>query len=1125
MQSTINENKSNDMKIQFGDQFAPLTYYDNEDWEIMERHLVEFYPNRWYDVILLSTETPNFLDYFSECDDDSPISLDLEWESELCLFQFCFKNKVVILRHPNGDGNQDLLNFLLSHKFYAKGINNDKKQLHKKFNTNKIADNIEDIARTRLVPYNYSENFMAMVRQFSGEPTAEFKDIKITTSNWELPKLSKRQILYAAFDVVSLKECYPNYPPPKEINKNKSNDSTKDDDDIKGSKKVKKMRKSINEMKQERSFEIKRIFSSPESTATIQTTPTILEKFKRNVKLKRSPAREIIGFILNGYNGPQNIYSIKRIFSGNENENQKSDKENDESTFLNDDFSDIDFCSTFNDCLFIGFYEIKNEEKLIEKLKKYCESFIKIEPNSKSDTLQINAEESTDGDVLFVQNISDGLIEQFDSFLFCFGVNHEFAVINDDDSSLNYIRIEPRDATQSYRIKLFLSEFEFEGKTAVVSEFPYFLPKIRINNVPNDFDEKSLLEIFKKAGEITKIEIMRRRINQDKQTAIITYRTTEEADKAVELFNHMTIGIENNSKSGYLSNMDLYLSNNLSSIEDLNNEIKVFRFSDEPHLRFMRRYEIRDMRVELFKSNSKDLEKHYSKYGRIHLCFFDPFFNVGRVQFYDKKDAIIASKSEKCEMTEESKTIVIRDLPFETTDSEILQLCSQFGSIVNLITRDINKIMRFIIKEVSFCSTEEANKAKAYFSSIKTIHGAAIRVAVLNGGFSFAPDWKMRQRKHWVKFVGQKPTDEFIQKHEKNGKIVKIEYKIVETRIVVACPVQNDDSDDDSSEKTMQPVTIPKMQEITFIMFQQFESTRTYNDTVYPTIEEFVEFLNPNELYIDKCVIRMECPNENNNQTENKFNISSNRSNSQPINLKHSIEERKPVQMAIVIDPIPNFVNKELLVDYLGEFSENCDVFISLSMCQNSDFDDDNDDEESENDDDDDSDKMKRAVLVPTSRTLTNKIYSMMNDRPISDSINCELLKPVRMRFENVPNSPTIRKREKIFVKQESKKMTIVVDPLPPRMKMSDIENLCGNFGKYSLTITGSALIEGRKRALIHPMSCRAKKHIFRAMSVVFDDEEIVPVRIFPRDIPPPIESSQENPNSNSDSTSTSISA
>jgi hypothetical protein len=42
---------------------------------------------------------------------------------------------------------------------------------------------------------------------------AEFKDSRITTSNWGQEILAARQVLYAAFDVVALYVAYPNFPP------------------------------------------------------------------------------------------------------------------------------------------------------------------------------------------------------------------------------------------------------------------------------------------------------------------------------------------------------------------------------------------------------------------------------------------------------------------------------------------------------------------------------------------------------------------------------------------------------------------------------------------------------------------------------------------------------------------------------------------------------------------------------------------------------------------------------------------------------------------------------------------------------------------------------------------------
>ena len=104
---------------------SDLIMYEGIPWELNESHFVEFFPNRFFKVTLISTESPDFEKHLNELDDGNIISLDLEWENELCLFQFCSSNGVLIIRHPNGKGNQHLHEFFLSHYFYAKGIRND----------------------------------------------------------------------------------------------------------------------------------------------------------------------------------------------------------------------------------------------------------------------------------------------------------------------------------------------------------------------------------------------------------------------------------------------------------------------------------------------------------------------------------------------------------------------------------------------------------------------------------------------------------------------------------------------------------------------------------------------------------------------------------------------------------------------------------------------------------------------------------------------------------------------------------------------------------------------------------------------------------------------------------------
>lgn len=200
-------------EIRFGDSFPALESYESVAWKEDEEHSVEFFPNIFFLVRLIKVNSPKLENYLHELEGEETIALDLEWDDELSLFQFCSCKKVLIIRHPLGEGNQVLQNFLKSHKFYAKGIHNDKIKLKEKFGQT-FQENIEDIAKTRLVPHRFSENFMKMTLQFAGTPTAVFKDIRITVSDWsESHELTARQILYAAFDVVALYQAYPNFPP------------------------------------------------------------------------------------------------------------------------------------------------------------------------------------------------------------------------------------------------------------------------------------------------------------------------------------------------------------------------------------------------------------------------------------------------------------------------------------------------------------------------------------------------------------------------------------------------------------------------------------------------------------------------------------------------------------------------------------------------------------------------------------------------------------------------------------------------------------------------------------------------------------------------------------------------
>ena len=104
--------------IRFGEGFPDLASYENQFWYLEESHVVEFFPGVSYPVLLISTDTENFGDILNSYDDGNPIALDLEWETELCLFQFCTSKGVLAVRHPPGKANNDLRIFMKTHKFF-----------------------------------------------------------------------------------------------------------------------------------------------------------------------------------------------------------------------------------------------------------------------------------------------------------------------------------------------------------------------------------------------------------------------------------------------------------------------------------------------------------------------------------------------------------------------------------------------------------------------------------------------------------------------------------------------------------------------------------------------------------------------------------------------------------------------------------------------------------------------------------------------------------------------------------------------------------------------------------------------------------------------------------------------
>jgi RNA recognition motif-containing protein len=142
------------------------------------------------------------------------------------------------------------------------------------------------------------------------------------------------------------------------------------------------------------------------------------------------------------------------------------------------------------------------------------------------------------------------------------------------------------------------------------------------------------------------------------------------------------------------------------------------------------------------------------------------------VQFFEKRDALRAM-NEFAHFTPENHILIFRDLSFDVADDQILELCRPFGTVRNILTRDINDLMRFLIKEVTFSSPDEAKRAKTALAT-QRIGENGVRTAILNGGRVDAFDWKMRQRKQWIQFRNESDPAALYAKCRAAGPVVRM---------------------------------------------------------------------------------------------------------------------------------------------------------------------------------------------------------------------------------------------------------------------------------------------------------------------------------------------------------------
>ena len=678
--------------VQFGENLPSLEFYENKIWELNETKSVEFFKNKFFFVTLLSVNSNDLNNKLSKIDVNDPIALDLEWDEELCLFQFCYSNDVLIIRHPKGPGNETLFNFMKTHKFFAKGTHNDRIKLKEKFGFDFDNEIIEDIAETRLIPNDHSLNFMKMTLEFAGEPTAIFKDIKITKSDWDAAELSMRQVLYAAFDVVALYEAYPNFPEPTIKKKTK-----------------KKHKKIANERKprREKGQDVNEINNIPrhqkKQKIVYESTERILKH--NRILLVPSNAYHVFCYFVKDFNGSSICIDIKA-----------------------ENLFDFDFDD--DDIDHIGCPEVGNKKYLIIAFKKdhpeVCNSLHKKFGVTCIKVNCVDPNECTDNDVLFVPSFPPELNDEESIFIFLnsFGFDVRYT-----KEQFNYIRIQPHRSQQSLIVKTFLPLIDGIS----VYTFPNFLPAVKAQ-IPFNYDLEKTKELFSECGTVKNVIFMRRKSLDADQNVIIFFSTNDEAKASVKLINYKKIDdticyVQRFTDENHRRFLRFFELTALNLTKGVNNEINIR------------------------KQFKKYGEIFQCKYDYIFDVYRIQFINkTSAINAMNAENEKLKSeiKTPYATFPPLGTMAFVRNLPFTITDQEVLNLIQQFGKVYGFVYREIDEFMRNHVVEVTYETKEAASACKAALHH-QILYNEKLEINVANAFETEAPIWKMQQRKLFLK--------------------------------------------------------------------------------------------------------------------------------------------------------------------------------------------------------------------------------------------------------------------------------------------------------------------------------------------------------------------------------------
>lgn len=187
-------------------------------WQSGSTKYVEFFEGEFTRIKFITSDHPSLAKSLWSLKDRGSIALDLEWNpykmDKISLFQFCTSKGCLIVKYTAP--SKMLKTFIKVNKFIIKDASNDRKMLKKTFDGH-VYCNLYDVAVEVLRRNRLSENFDTMLSLFCDKkPTDHFKNKNISLSMWDGP-ISVPMMLYAAFDVVGLYNCKPNFHKAAEI--------------------------------------------------------------------------------------------------------------------------------------------------------------------------------------------------------------------------------------------------------------------------------------------------------------------------------------------------------------------------------------------------------------------------------------------------------------------------------------------------------------------------------------------------------------------------------------------------------------------------------------------------------------------------------------------------------------------------------------------------------------------------------------------------------------------------------------------------------------------------------------------------------------------------------------------